>query len=377
MSSKLLANGNGNKRPSFTADGVLRNIGLVAILLLGLSLAIYGYFDKATYFLPTWDNSMLHAGRAVYILQTGHYAEMELVFGGVTRTYHLPAFPALVAGTSMLTGLDFAWTERLIVLIFSVLLPFAFYKLAKELSGDWRAGVAAATIALFSANLMTWATRNSPIGFGNILVPFGLYLVYKKKTFAAVLCALAVALDHPPSLLVFTVSVFLFFLYEYFSEISKNAISAGNVLRSLVGADVITATLSGLITFATYYAWHIRQTGLSCLTFKCLPQAAAREFGKSIDLFDYFATNPHFYAIIGVIAIAADGKMPNRAKAMMLAYVLGCIILVKNDALGVGTFTERFLTYQDGAVAVLGGIGIAFVLSMLEKFSNSAAASSS
>ena len=122
--------------------GWAKEIGILIFFLVALTIAYNEYFEVASYFLPSYDNPMLHAGRARVIIETGHYAETEVVFGGVTKTYHVPFYPSLVAGTSMLSGLDWAWSERLIGLLMAILLPFSFYCLAKGLF-DWRAGVAA------------------------------------------------------------------------------------------------------------------------------------------------------------------------------------------------------------------------------------------
>jgi hypothetical protein len=348
------------------ADALLKTAGLIIILGLAFTLAYWGMFDKAERFLPTWDNAMLHAGRAVVIIQTGHYAEMELVFGGVTRTYHLPAYPALVAGISLLTGLDFAWTERLLTVALTALLAFAIYAVAKGVSGDWRAGVAAGILALSSVNLMTWGARNSPIGLGAVLLPLALYLLLARRTLAAVLFALVIALDHQPTLLVLVVCAFLFFLYEYLASLKEAKPNAEKLFSNILHPDVRTASLAGLAAFLTYMAWHVRQTGLSCLNFSCLPQFGAKEFGKSIDFAEYFGRAPQSVALLGILLLPFS-RVPSRSKALAFAWLFSCVLLVKNDLLGIGAFTERFLTYLDAAVAVFGGIGVALVLQWVEE----------
>jgi len=348
------------------SDGLLKTAGLLLLLGLAFVIAYWGMFDKAERFLPTWDNSMLHAGRAVFIMETGHYAEMEVVFGGVTPTYHLPAYPALVAGTAMLTGLDFAWTERLLTLLLTTLLAFAVYTIAKAIAGDWRAGVVAGMLAMTSVNLMTWGTRNSPIGLGNALLPIALYLLLERRTLAAVLCGLVIALDHQPTLLVFALSAFLFFLWEYLTNLQHaTKLSAEKLFANIMHPEVLTTALAGLAAFFTYMAWHVRQTGLTCLNFKCLPQFGAKEFGKSIDFVEYFSKTPQAIALLGFVLLPFS-KAPTRNKALAFAWLFACILLVKNDLLGIGTFTERFLTYLDCAVAVFAGIGAGLVLQWVE-----------
>lgn len=356
------------KSAGFHLEGMLKNAGLILIFALGFYLAYTGYFEKASYFLPTYDNAMLHAGRARFIIETGSYAEKEVVFGGKTPTYHLPAYPALVAGTTILTGLDFAWAERIIGLLFSFLLPFAFYCIAKGISGDWRAGVAAAIIAMYSASLMTWATRNSPIALGNIIVPLALFFILRKELLLAALSAFVLAIDHQPSLLAFVLSAFIFVAIEFtlqqWDHLSKKrGLSIHTLLADLTGPSLAAGVFSGLFSFILYMIWHIRQAGISCIDFKCLPQAAAREFGKSIDLAEYFSKNPQFLAIGGILLIPFSTKIDSRSKLMAFSWLAANTLLVKNDLIGIGTFTERFLTYFDGVTAVFGGMAIALILS--------------
>jgi hypothetical protein len=209
---------------------------------------------------------------------------------------------------------------------------------------------------------MTWGTRNSPIGLGNVLLPIALYLLLTRRTLAAALCGLVIALDHQPTLLVFILTAFLFFLWEYSTNLPKSKPSVKGLLSNIMHPEVLTAALSGLVAFLMYMAWHVRQTGLSCLNFSCLPQFSAKEFGKSIDFVDYFSKSPQAFALLGIVLLPLS-RAPNRNKALAFAWLVACILLVKNDLLGIGTFTERFLTYLDCAVAVFGGVGIAIALS--------------
>ncbi len=355
-------------------------IGLLLVLSFSFGLAYDGLFEKQDYLLPTYDNSMLHAGRAREVIETGHWAEKELVFGGNTTSYHLPAYPAIVAAVSLATGLNWVWAIKIIALLFSLLLPIGFYLFAKHASGgNWIAGVAAAFLALNSVNLMTWGTRTTPISLGVLLVPFLLYFVLKRMHLTAAATAVIIALDHQPSLLVAVLSLFIYAAITAVSEVTK-AISETdyNPFKNLRNELELAkralpkwdwaANFAGLAAFATYMAWHIRQTGLSCLDFKCLPQLGAREFGKSIELQTYFARFPQLFAILGVIWVAVDSKIGFREKLLLYSWLAATVILVKNDVLfggSGGVFTERFVTYLDGSVAVFGGIAVGAIAYLL------------
>ncbi len=362
----------------------LEALALFIILSFSFGIAFNGLFEKQDFLLPTYDNSMLHAGRARIVLETGQWAEKELVFGGNTTSYHSPAYPVLVAGVSLATGLNWVWAIKIVGMLFSILFPIAFFLLAKEASGgNWMSGIAAAFLALNSYNLMSWGTRTTPISFGVILVVFLLYFVLKKMRAPALLCAITLALNHQPSLLVAVVSLFLFAVATTLSAIWASVWETLRISGSEVGEKAKAffygtiekmdwaANFAGLLAFGTYMLWHVRQTGLSCLGFKCLPQASAHEFGKGIDLQEHFFKFPQAPAIMGVLVVALDSKIDRRAKMLLFSWLAAALLLVKNDAVFAlfggsgGVFTERFLTYLDEAAAVFGGIAIGWIFAFL------------
>lgn len=387
---------------------------MVAALAFGFALAWNGLFNDAGFYTPTFDNAMLWAARARIIGDTGHYAETEVVFGGVTKTYHVPFWPSLVAGFQALSGLNLYWAIRAVSLVQILLLGLAVYLLAKKVSGGSKlAGATAAFLAYNSPNLMTWGTRTTPISWGVVLLAFGLWAVAEKRTWLAALTAIALAFDHQPSLLVFVVSLFLFFAASNAKKLGdaiKQKMSAQKFLRAVETAPVA----AGLVAFFSYMAWHVRQTGFSCLTFSCLPQAGAREFGKSIPLAPFVTKFPSAFGAVGVAAVVVSSLqeqtkekkacgvagivacgagvfLPSVAllfagvllllyalselheELLLMCFIAGALLLVKNDALGAGVFTERFLTHLDEALAVAGGCLAARIVGMLESFENNSA----
>lgn len=338
------------------------------LVLLGFSflLVFQGIFVKAGYFLPTYDNAMLHAGRARVILDTSHWAEMEVVFGGITRSYHLPAYPSLAAGISLLTGLNLLWSIRLIALIFSILLPLSFFLLAKHVSKNHYAGVLAGFFALISYNLMAWGTRTSPISFGVLLVPLVFYFVLKKNYFFAIPLALLIALDHQPSLLVLVLSltIFLFFSFSEFF-LRQKIISFSLIKRFFSESKWVFLVL--FIPLVAYLAWHVRLTGFDCLTLQCLPHFSSHEYGDIINLWDYFFGEwiiPRAFGFFGIFWIVIEfsrKRVEAREFILMLSWFVACFLLIKNDVFGIRVFTERFVTYFDEVIAVLGGLFVGSV----------------
>ena len=156
-------------------------LALLASLGFGVALAVDGLFNTASYYTPVFDNSMLWAARARLVGETGRYAEYELVFGGITKTYHVPFWPSMAAALSALSGLNLYWSVRLVALLQIVLLGLSTYLIAKKVSGSGTAGAFAAFLAYNSINLMSWGTRTSPVSWGVILIPFGLWAVAEQR----------------------------------------------------------------------------------------------------------------------------------------------------------------------------------------------------
>ncbi|GEM_PF-1449263 len=380
-------------------------LALVAALAFGVALASDGLFSTASYYTPVFDNSMLWAARARIISETGRYAETELVFGGITKTYHVPFWPAMTAALSSLSGLPIYWAIRLVSLLQVVLLGLCVFIVAKKLSGNATAGAVAVFLAFNSVNLMTWGTRTSPVSWGVVLIPFGLWAVAADIKPFALLAAVALALDHPPSLLVFTLSLLIFTIVSHASRAGE--FLHERHLKKLASKIDFAPVIAGLAAFITYMAWHVRQTGLSCLNFKCLPQLAAREFGKNVGMAQYFGKFPQAVGAAGLAAAAmwwlreekiyrrvggavglaciAAGAQANNAAPifaglalllyafasmrlplLLISWVSACLLLANNDSLGFGVFTERFLTHLDQAVAVAGGMLFAVAAEMVD-----------
>ncbi|MFH0973635.1 MAG: hypothetical protein V1817_02515 [Candidatus Micrarchaeota archaeon] len=369
---------------STRAERLLELIALLVAVGFAFSLVVPGLFEKADFFLPTYDNSMLHAGRARFVIDTGFYPDRELVFGGVTPTYHVPAYPALVAAFSELSGLNWLWTIRVIALLFAALLPLAVYCLAKRASGgNAFAGAAAAFFVLLTGSLTTWGMRTTPISLGVIAVVMLLYFVIERNWPIVIFGSVMLAFTHQPSLLTFFGSMCVFFVFSNFgaalSFLKKSAAwTRGELIEFAKSLDWLPFA-GALAALLPYLAWHISKTGLGCLTLKCLPQGASKEFGEPVNLAEYFGIElnklapklPHALALLGVFWIIIDERIGKREKALLLAWFLFSILLVKNELFGIGVFTQRFVTFFDEAVAVFAGIFVggivAFACYFLEK----------
>ncbi len=333
------------------------HLSLALVLGTSLLLAYNGLLQDADYLLPSFDNALLHTGRVHYVYDTGFWIPHELVFGGATPSYHVPAYASFTAALAHLTGLNYLWAVRLVALVFSLLLPLGFYLLGKHL-GNGQAGVAAAFFAINSNHLMTWGTRTSAISLGVILVVFGLYFLATRQKIPLFLTASILAMTHPPSLLVFFGTSGLYGLFLAF----RKGFDVKKVMEFITGLPLLGA----MTGFLAYMAWHVRLTGTECLTFKCLPQLGAREYGQSVDLVAKLTAFPYGLGLLGVGWIVFS-RQDFEKKALIAAWLIGTLILVKNDLLGIGVFTERFVTFFEEALAVSAGL---FVGLVFEKVGN-------
>jgi len=343
----------------------LHAIALLAVIGLSAYLVYDGLFNKAGYFLPTFDNSMLHAGRARVVVDTGAWAEMELVFGGITKSYHSPLYPDIAAGLSAVTGLSIWWAIRLAsLLITGLLLPLSLYLLAKQVSGSWQAGVVAALVAPSLPSLITWGTRTSPISLGVVLVAFGIYFLAKEDYWIAGLVGLALAFTHQPSLLAFGLGLFAYFAVR--TMLKARAQAKRDYIRLAHYAMPLFAV--GSLTLGAYLVWHLRQTGLDCLDFRCLPHLASHEYGSPVDLAKHLQLLPRVLAVGGIALVAISNRFNFEHKLLLFSWLAALLILVKNDLLGVGVFTERFLTFFDLALAVFAGLLAGWAYALAKEF---------
>ncbi len=360
------------------AERALELIALLVAVGFSLSLVSQGLLEKSDFFLPTYDNAMLHAGRARFVIDYGFYPDRELVFGGVTPTYHVPAYPALAAAFAELSGLNWLWAIRVLALLFAVLLPLAFYCLARRASGgNAFAGAAAAFFALLSTGLTTWGMRTTPISLGVIAVVFLLYFVLERNWPLVIAGSVMLAFTHQPSLLAFFGAMCFFFA-------ASNAGAAWNLLKrkaawtkeefaSLLKSLDWLPLAGALAALLPYLAWHVSKTGLGCLTLKCLPQGNTHEFGEAVNLADYFGAVPEklapklpqAFALFGVAWVAFDKRVDGRTKLLLYSWILWTLLLVKNELFGIGVFTQRFLTFFDEAVAVFAGVFVGGLLVLL------------
>ncbi|MEM0475587.1 MAG: hypothetical protein QW343_02215, partial [Candidatus Norongarragalinales archaeon] len=329
------------------AERALEALALLIAVGFSLSLVTQGLFEKADFFLPTYDNSMLHAGRARFIIDYGKYPDRELVFGGLTPTYHVPAYPALVAGLALLAGINWLWAIRVIALVFAVLLPLAFYCIAKKVSGgNAFAGAAAAFFALLMAGLTSWGMRTTPISLGVISVVALLWLVLERQWVLVLLGSVMLAFTHQPSLLVFFGTMCLFFAATNagaaWSFLKKSGAWTKREFNKLLRGLDWLPFVGAFAALLPYLAWHISKTGLGCLTLKCLPQAQSKEFGEPVNLADYFGVVPqkiapklpHFLALFGFVWVAFDKRIEPQAKLLLYSWLLWTLLLVKNELFG-------------------------------------------
>lgn len=108
----------------------------ILFLAVALVLSLYAHsmvFNE--YYYPTFGNTNIHVASENHLIQHGFYPlEDDYSYGGGVPNLYVPAYRFFVAQTIFLTGLSFDEINRLIVILFAILLPIGYYLMAKKLS---------------------------------------------------------------------------------------------------------------------------------------------------------------------------------------------------------------------------------------------------
>ena len=103
-----------------------------ALLLLAVLLSLYSHsmvLDE--FYRPTYGNTNVHTASEKHLIQHGYYPiQNDYSYGGGVPNLYVPLYRFFAAGFMGLSGLDFDFGNRLIVLFLAVLIPLGFFLLA-------------------------------------------------------------------------------------------------------------------------------------------------------------------------------------------------------------------------------------------------------
>ncbi len=327
---------------------------LVVVAVVVSVWAHAGVFDA--FLAPTYGNTGIHQANARELVETGHYPfQNDFSYGGGIPNLYVPLYRFALAQLVVLSGLDFDAAQRWMVMLFALALPLAFFAFGSAF-GPW-VGVAAAFLASLPAELLIYTIRPLPQGLGLVLLALAFGFILHQSRWA-ILAGLLIALVHQEAAVFFAVAAFAFAI----------ATKLHDALLKTDSSRVFWISFAAwAATTATYFLWNFLILG-HFNVFQ-LAQFQHREGGPvSVDLLvDKTGWLLLGLALAGLLiclwvaysALARKHAQPfSLPAALMLALVAVGLFAIKNDAVGIGVFMDRFIVYLQVGLIVLAAFGL-------------------
>ncbi len=334
--------------------------GLIVLAVLVSVWAHAGVFDA--FLAPTYGNTGIHQANARELVETGYYPfQDDFSYGGGIPNLYVPIYRFALAQLVVLSGFDFDVAQRVMVLLFALALPLAFFAFG-SVFGTW-VGIAAAFLASAPSELLIYTIRPLPQGMGLVLLALTFGLMFAASRWA-VLAGVLVALVHQEAAVFLALSAFA-------------CAAASKVHDYLLKQDSSRVFWAALATWAattaTYFLWNFLILG-HFNVFE-LAQFKHREGGPvSPDLL----LDKTGWLVLGLAAVglllcllyawqALRRKHPRRVlmPALLLAVLAVGLFAIKNDALGIGVFMDRFIVYLQFPLIALAALGLVTVAKWL------------
>ncbi|MFH1750528.1 MAG: hypothetical protein ABH863_02520 [Candidatus Micrarchaeota archaeon] len=166
------------------------------LLLIAILLSLHTHWMVLReWHMPTYGNTMIHVASARHVIETGDYPLIDYSYGGGIPNLYVPAYRILVAVFVLLTGLTLDEASRLLVLIFSVMVPIGFFILGRKMFGT-NVGLLAAFACVLPGEFLIYTVRPLPQAMGLALLPIAFHAFYTRNLRVALLTALAITLIH-------------------------------------------------------------------------------------------------------------------------------------------------------------------------------------
>ncbi|HIH19684.1 TPA: hypothetical protein HA244_00255 [Candidatus Micrarchaeota archaeon] len=315
------------------------------LLLLGIAIALSlfsHWMVWSEWYYPTYGNTNIHVAFAQNILQHGTYPLEDFSYGGGIPALYVPGYRVLLAGTAFIAGnIDLA--QRLLVMLFAVLLPLGFFLLGRELFGDY-AGIAAAFLASLPTELIVYTVRPLPQALGLALLPFAFYAIAVNKRNAAFALTAAIALVHQEAIAFLVSAAFAYATISFAHDVAKTR------KISMPKESAWTALLCWALGVAVYFAWHFIATGnpnVFGLAQFSNHEGAVVELGYFIEKTGVVTAGlSALGALFLILAIATDKSKRNLSRQLFIAAMaLTGLLFTKNELFGIRVFMDRFLVF--------------------------------
>ena len=313
------------------------------------------------WYYPTYGNTNVHVAFAQHMLRHWEYPlANDYSYGGGIPALYVPGYRILLAITGGIFGIDLA--QRLLVMLFALLLPIGFFLFARELFGDY-AGVIAAFFASLPTELLVYTVRPLPQALGLALLPFAFYAIAADKRKTALALTLAIALIHQEAVAFLAAGAFAFAALDFaFKVVEKKKIV-------LPEKSAWTALLCWAVALMAYVGWHFIATGnpnvFGIAQFQhheggvVSPEYLLEKTGYAVGVL----------SVLGIVFLAFRNAFGNASKnkvfskeLFLAALVITGVLFVKNDVFGIRVFMDRFVVFLQIPLVVLAALGLAQLL---------------
>ncbi len=359
----------------------------LALLLVVAAAVQYRTGAISSFVIPTWGNTMYHVGIERATLETGHYPTEELSYGGGFKNFYVPAYRLLVVALSAATGIDPMPMSGMVVLLLGAFCLLALYAVAYRVSGgNYWVALFAAFFFLLSPDLTINTERPFPELMGLFILPVALYFVLREDWPLATLMAIAMVVTHQQSVLALVgilgvYSIFQLVAAFYYKRSYRKFLLS---LAPIVGAcgmyalwqmySMGTLNITNISQLTYHEQWPVTlSTILETGTFVLLFLVLGLVYVFGVPLIDRLRAKPEAGKAKKArgepeksyrIAVSLDAQL------LLLAWILGSLILTKNEwihvlSFSVNTLQSRFYTYFVEVAVILAGFGMYALLSAI------------
>lgn len=322
----------------------------ITFLLIAVVLSVYTHsmvFDQ--YYYPTYGNTNIHVASERELVESGYYPiSNDFSYGGGIPNLYVPIYRFLASEIVFLSGEDFTLINRMLVMLFALLLPLGYYLLGRESFGE-EAGLFAAVLVSLLPEMLIYTVRPLPQALGLALLPFAFYIVMRGKLIHALLASIAITWVHQEAGIFFVASVFSYAcLSTILNSIEKKRIDVTPHAR--------VAFIAWLAGTLAYFAWHYYAVGN--LNILELAQFKYHEGGVVTAQFVIDKTGLTVL-IFGVIGALAAASKKTEQKLFVFGVLLFSLFAIKNDLIGLQVFMDRFVVFLQIPLVLCAGFACA------------------
>lgn len=355
----------------------LNNWQLISIALIACAVAASLWSHSLVlkeFYMPTFGNTGMHAAPAHEFVETGYYPKIDSYsYGGGIPFLYVPLYRVLVGALVMLTGLSLEAVSRLSVMLVGALLPIAFYLLGRKAFNE-RVGLFAAFFSVLPAELLIYTVRPLPQALGMLLIPIVLWLLLERNWAGALIGSLALALTHQESALVLAGAVFVYGIALFLLSLKAAPEDEKRKAQNERRKQAFIAIGCWAVMVAAYFAWQFVTVGH--LNLFSTAQFVNHE-GSAVgwtEVANQTGVVVQALFFVGLAAIAArialrwkkkEKFLIENGELIALALTATCLVLIKNDLIGINVLMQRFIAYLDQAIVLVAAIGASEILALL------------